>query len=449
MTTRYVDNTVGASGTGLSWAQAYKTLAEAIAVATSGDEIWVSHTSAEAVGVSTTYSVPNGVTLMSVNKSTDVYAAGAEINCGSVSGGEVAAQAAGGGKALICGIVFKSTTASSTTTPNFGGSATDDTNTTFEDCTFWLPGTGASSRIFLGSTAITSIVKTIIRTRNCTFKWGATAQGVSVHTGLWESFGDTFVGAGGSTPTALLRAVTDGTDINIYASDLSAFTAEGSLSGGQASIMVLKLFNCTLGTLTPFLTTAPAEGPQYYAYDCHTGDSHFFSIHYNALGSTIVSTSIALNAGLTAAAKYDGLNIQSWKIVTTANASRVAPYISPWISRYWDGTATITPYLEILRDLSATAYTDAEVWSEWLYKGTTAKTKGVMVNDRNINRVTAADQTASALSANAWTGANATNWQGILAPTSGFAPQEIGVLSVRVLVAAASATVYVNPKILT
>ena len=37
----YVDSAVSASGNGTSWAQAFKDLAPALAVATSGTEIWV------------------------------------------------------------------------------------------------------------------------------------------------------------------------------------------------------------------------------------------------------------------------------------------------------------------------------------------------------------------------------------------------------------------------
>jgi hypothetical protein len=190
-------------------------------------------------------------------------------------------------------------------------------------------------------------------------------------------------------------------------------------------------------------TKANRSSVAVHLYNCTSGDQHYHLQHHDAFGSTLVDTGIYANDG----ASYDGTNRCSWKIVTSAAATRNAPYVSPWVDVYHDGTSAITPYLEILRDGSATAFTDAEVWCEFSYQGTSGSTKGTSVHDRAAPRATPANQTASSLGASDWTGENATAWFGKLSPLASFTPAEIGHIRARVCVGAASATVYVDPRI--
>lgn len=235
--------------------------------------------------------------------------------------------------------------------------------------------------------------------------------------------------------------------IKITGMDLSATT--GTLVGVTASYGTKRIdfSNCKFGA---GVTVKAAETSTYNlaaaevnVFNCASGDTHYVFGHYNALGSTIIETGIYATAGAT----YDGTNGHSWKIVTTAYAREDTPYISPWIDRYHSGTAAITPNLEILRDGSSTAYTDAEIWSEWSYQGTSGYPIASFVSDKRVLPTAAANQATGALGAGDWTGENATAWFGKLAPTTSITPAEIGHLRARVCFGKASSTVYVDPTI--
>jgi hypothetical protein len=133
-------------------------------------------------------------------------------------------------------------------------------------------------------------------------------------------------------------------------------------------------------------------------------------------------------------------------VASSANANFYSPYVTPWIPVYHDGTSAITPALEILRDGSATAYQDDEVWAEFSYQGTASSTRSTIVSDRMALLGTAANQGTGALAAGDWTGEGGTAWFGKLEPAS-ITPAEIGHLSARVCVGEPSITVYVDPQV--
>jgi hypothetical protein len=162
----------------------------------------------------------------------------------------------------------------------------------------------------------------------------------------------------------------------------------------------------------------------------------------DAFGSTVATIAYFADDG----AKYDGTNGVSWLITTTANCSYYTPYVSPWIDKYHDGTSAITPYLEILRNISSEAFDNNEVWGEFSYQGTTGSTQATIVNDRMALLGTPAPQDNGAAT---WTGQDENFWVGELAPASAITPAEIGHLRARVVVGAPNTTVYVDPTIRT
>jgi hypothetical protein len=229
--------------------------------------------------------------------------------------------------------------------------------------------------------------------------------------------------------------------------DLSHIT--GTLCPNTAVFPYQYVFrNCKLGTGVVVLATQTAvgeSGSQATVYNSSNDDTHYHFAHYNRLGSTTVETGIYANDGAEynlAAAKY------SWKIVTSADCTVFTPYISPVIYKYNEGTSAITPYLEILRDGSTTAYQDDEVWGEFSYQGTSGFPLGVFVNDRMTLLGTPANQ-AAGVGTSGWTGEAGSAWSGKLAPGSAITPAEIGNLSARVCVGEPSITVYVDPQIRT
>jgi hypothetical protein len=184
---------------------------------------------------------------------------------------------------------------------------------------------------------------------------------------------------------------------------------------------------------------------EVYLYNCMSGDTHYGFAHYNPFGQTVVDTSIYASDG----AEYNLTGTKySWRIDTTSVCTMYHPYVSPWIHQHHEGTSAITPYLEILRDGSTTAYQDDEVWAEFSYQGTTGFPLGVFVNDRMTLLGTPANQ-AAGVGTSGWTGEAGSAWSGKLATNATITPAEIGNLSARVCVGEPSTTVYVDPQIRT
>jgi hypothetical protein len=59
------------------------------------------------------------------------------------------------------------------------------------------------------------------------------------------------------------------------------------------------------------------------------------------------------------------------------------PFVTPWVDWYNTGTSAITPFFEILRDGSTTAFTDQEVWAEFSEKDVSGFTLATLSRDRD------------------------------------------------------------------
>ncbi len=173
--------------------------------------------------------------------------------------------------------------------------------------------------------------------------------------------------------------------------------------------------------------------------DCSSGDTHGIMHYADAFGSVVSDAGIYYTTGAAG---------QSWKVVTTANCSAATPFVTPWIAAYHSGVASITPWLEILRDGSSTAYQDDEVWSEWAAKVTSGTVIGTSYSDGMPLLGTPANQDAGA-GTGSWTGENATAWSGMCDSGAAFTPAEVGELLARIVAGEPSITVYVDPQIRT
>jgi hypothetical protein len=144
----------------------------------------------------------------------------------------------------------------------------------------------------------------------------------------------------------------------------------------------------------------------------------------------------------------------SWKVVSAANCQYPSIRLeSPEIARYYPQTAaeiagwsagmTVAVTVEILRD-NATNLKDSEVWLEVNAPGTSGFPLGVLTSDAVADVLaTAADQTASSV---AWTTTGMTNVNKQKLSVS-VVLQNKGWITARVVVAKASVTLYVDPKL--
>lgn len=421
-----------------TWAKAATSLQTAITAASTGDTVVIQYdavpTGDAEVSADTTYVFDaHGVIVISAsNDGTNAYTPTAmgTANWIGNSTTNYTIQFGGAFRYETHGLTIR---VSGTTADNIGLAQSDNSQQTATNCLFWLANTSTTSRILLGGAN-----NSAVHAKNCKFRFSHASQGFSYRTALIE--GGSVDSAGTAPSTLFVESSANMGSVACEGFDVS-FVGSGTLVGNNSAEPCQFTFTrCKLGSGMTVLATQTGtarNGNFAYLFDCHSGDTHGVLGYYDGLGSMLSDTGIYFTAGAAA---------QSWKIVTTANASQAVPFVSPWVSRYHTGTSAITPRLEILRDGSATAYTNAEVWGEFSAKTTSGTVNASFSGDRVVIGATPADQ-ATGAGLGSWTGENATAWSGKVDSGSSITPAEAGHIRGRVMVGAASATVYVNPQI--
>lgn len=429
-----------------TWAKAATSLATVLAAATTdGDIIAIDvadvPTTDKESSATLSYGFSANVSLISsTNSGTATItpsAMGASMWLGSSTVSRIISLSSTGKRVYTYGITLRN---AATTNAAIGFSG-DGSQWRHEDLYIWQGTTNATPAVTIAAQDQNIHAELI----NPTFRFGSTGHRLAIAARVKIVGGS--VSSSGSAPANGLIQITGtdpgGASVEWIGGDLSHVGSNALVASSAVIASTARFIGCKLGTAYTMLTASEttAAGTEVYALDCSTGDTHGLFEYHNAQGSLITDTGIYVTAGAAG---------RSWKIVTTANVNYGNPFVSPWIPMYHDGTTSITPRLEILRDGSTTAYTDAQVWSEWLAK----TTSGTVLPTRYSDRQGLADfaaGTAGAAQANgaglgSWTGESGTAWSGKLEPTSAFTPSEAGDIAARVCVAAASATVYVNPE---
>ena len=435
MATYYVWS--GATGTnaGTSWTNAYTAFGSAVTAATAaGDVILVHYTHQENLSATTSYSFGNNVRVISVNK--DASDAPTEMGTNGWIGSSSTAQQitiTGTQRRLyLYGLTLRS-----------GGSANanliltaSNSHIEYEGVYFQLESSGTAT-IFISLSSATS--NGYFKFTKCKFKYGNAGNVIQPRAGLIE-FNNCSFDSNTTIPTYLFISAVNGQNINCFGCDWSKCTS--TLVGDDIGPRVYTFAQCKLGANVTILasTLYPHKGTNaVYLFDCSSGDTHTFFGYYDAFGSCVSDTGIYYTTGAAA---------QSWKITTTANCSYYTPFTSPFVDFYNTGTSSITPYFEILRDGSTTAFQNDEVWGEFFIKSTSGSTQSTPYNDRMALLGTPANQAAGA-GTGSWTGEAASAWSGKIDSGSAVTPAENGHIRGRVVVGEPSITVYVDPQIRT
>jgi len=315
----------------------------------------------------------------------------------------------------------------------------DGMHVDYESCYFWSGTTSSTATIIIGA----ADSQTFVNATNCTLRFGNVAQSINC-IGRAEFIGGS-VSSAGSAPTALVRftiADPGGGSFIWSGGDLSHLAAN-ALVGDASTVAATATFErCRLGSGYVMLDTQThlnLSGAEVFVLDCSSGDTHGLFGYQNALGSVVSDAGIFFTSGAAA---------QSWRIVTTANCSYYTPFTTPWLGYYNTVTTAITPYAEILRDGSTTAFQDDEVWCEVLAKVTDASTLGTPYSDRMTLLGTPANQAAGA-GLGSWTGEGGSAWSGKVGLNASITPAEVGHISMRFVVGEPSITVYADPQIRT
>lgn len=173
--------------------------------------------------------------------------------------------------------------------------------------------------------------------------------------------------------------------------------------------------------------------------NCDSADTHYTYRKHAQLGTIRDETTIVRTGGQ----DVDGTGI-SLKMVTNANAEFPMLTLDTFElqKEVTSVGSSVTATVEFLHD-SVTALTDAEIWLDIQYLGTSGLPISSFISD-GISVVVA--PAAQASSSETWTTTGMTNPNKQKLSVT-FTPQEAGMIIATVRLAKASYTVYVDPKI--
>lgn len=439
----YVRSTDGSDAdNGSTWALAKATLMGAAAIDAAGDTIWLSQSHAESGSDALTFGIAG------------TNATPSRILCGN--------DAAGPPTSLTTGakITTTATTASALVLQGSGymyGVHTVVTGGTaigyvagatpsmwmLEQCILETSGTGSGGHVQLAG-AGGNLTKGVWA-RDCQFKFANSANYVKV-SGMAKIEGGSIV-SGSSTPTELFRFAADRENglLEVSGFDFSNLSAGVHLfSGGTTSMPACRgvVRNCKLPASWSggLVSSAPgAPGQRYELWNCAAGDTNYAMWVEEYQGSIRHETTIVRTGGAS-----DGDTALSWKMATTANAEYpLLPLVTPEILRRNTTTGSaITVTVEVVTD--NVTLTDTECWLDVQYLGTSGYPLALFVDDAAADVLATPANQAS--STETWT------TTGLTTPVKQklsvtFTPQEKGMIYARVMLAKASTTVYVCPKL--
>ncbi|HAM41181.1 MAG TPA: hypothetical protein DCP69_07535 [Candidatus Omnitrophica bacterium] len=312
----------------------------------------------------------------------------------------------------------------------------------FDTCHLEVGMTSAASisNIAVGSPSGNAGVK-LCRWINTVVKFANTSAHITVPAARLE-WSNGSVDAAGVIPTALFAGTSYGTAI-IQGVDLSALGSTKALVGLATDMLSPNLIifkQCKLGASVSLTSgTDPGHGPLYWLDNCDSADTNYRMQRHQYEGDVYSETTVVRTGGAS-----DATTPLSHKMVSSANSKFFAPLYGPEMVVWNDAVGSSqTVTCEILHD-SVTALTDAEVWLETEYLGTTGFPLSLFASDRAADILaTPANQAASSV---AWTTTGMTNPNKQKLVTTQ-TPQEKGWYRCRVAVAKPSYTLYACPKL--
>lgn len=457
MATYYVSSVSGDNTDGSTWAKAFTTVPGATAVATAdGDIIKLDSAHSETTGAGTTAitaaTTGQRLTFESVDRNGSTTTgdngrlAGATITGANVASVQIASGV--GAKQYFYGITFRTNSGSNGNNVFniLGAVSAANHNCTFDTCTFNEQSN--QGNITIGSGANAGSIAHYGAFYNCSFVIpnATNRNGINFSGGIFFFSNLQISYSGASKPPALFAAATGGSYpvVTIVDSDLSTFnTTSGEYFTTATFRGQFTLKNCKLSS-TPAVTdsgTWSNDSNYINLINCDSGNTKNLYRYQNSLGTITNNTSIYANDGQTVNSTHT-----SWQIVTTSLCTEHAPFITPWLWRYWNSTSSTTASLEINRD-NATGFTDLNMWAEFDYVSGTTDTKGTLASTRNARPITGSGSTYGAGAAT-WTGTGGFTNENKQKVSSTFTPGQGGMMIMgRLQVGVASTTLYLDPHL--
>jgi hypothetical protein len=440
MADRFVNSAAGGAGTGADWANAYASIAAAIAAPiTAGDRVFVTNTHVEPTGAALTLTVPG------------TAAAPTQILCvvgTPATPGPSDLANAKGGSATVPRIQSTTTTTltiagsvhwegfefyGGETSSASGGSITltsSSGRSVFKNCHFRIATTGGTGAIRGGGGVTT---RTVLE--NCSVQFGGVLQSFGNSSGglvEWKDTDTAFVGA--TLPNALIGGNNSG---NIFLSnlDLSALNSGSKIyASGYSNGGIVVFSNCELGSSTiPKAGSITVPPTEFYFNNCHASGNYVHE-KYTYYGSQIIETTIVRTGGAS-----DGTTPIAWKIVTLSGAKVQSPYESLPII-LWNDVEDVSRTVTVQGIWGGGSVpTNAEIWMEVEYPADASTPLGGRVSSGPATLLTTASNNAAA--SETW-GGSTTDFSMSVA----FTPLQKGPVRITIKAAKASETFYICPK---
>lgn len=443
----------GTTPDGTTWATAYTTLVAALAVAVSGDVIWVSSTHAGTYGTSQNINAASGASV-AVKCVTESGASGSGgITTGATetltaNGTNFTIQSANSQHLFIHGVEFIAPTGSSNANTITIGSVSG-ANTTFEarSCCFSTQGTSTAALITIGVGAVATNYSPKIKFLDCTMKVrnsaGTTNPAIALNQGDIEFHNLTIVQSA-NKPVLLFgtATVTSGRRM-LFTGDLSGYDASGgtifrvdNFSGGFAEFRDCKIS----GTPTFIGGTFTTNTFEVWVINTDSGDTKTVFEYRNRLGTITENESIYASDGET----IKGVNV-SWQVVTTSACTENEPFCIPLLRKYHGATSAVNVDVEFVHD-SATDLTDRNIWMMTSYPGSASFPNQSRISNQNAEPFESGagtDHTNTSITWNGTSGFGNVNKQRL---RNSLTPAEVGEISSQICIGIASKTIYLDPK---
>jgi hypothetical protein len=427
----YVYSGAAGAGTGADWANAYTTLTLAIAGQAAGDTYYVAHDHAESTAAAITLAFKGtGATpdrILCVNRAGTVPPVAADLLTTAQVTTTGTSNISMTGSYYMEGLIFNTGTGAGASSLSLSASGTHRL------CQFKLVSTGAGT-ITNQSTGIALVMLT-----DCTMSFSAVGQMIAPSQGgfFWTNSAATAALAGAAVPTTLFTLASSACQIVCSGLDLSAAGAGKTLIAASFRFAGTKLVNCEIGASVTVAVAPVGIGASQDMIACNSTTNAARNERYRYQGTLTTETTIVRTGGAS-----DGTTAYSWKIATTANNERDFPF-ETFEGALWNSTTGSSKTLTVHTVTDNVTLTDAEIWLEVEYLGSSATPVTTLITDANATVLTTAANQATSTEAWTTTGLATPVYQKLSVT---FTPEMAGPIRWRVKVAKASTTVYICPK---
>ncbi len=430
---------------GTTWAAPFARLQSAVASGwpAAGDTIFVGSDHAETQAASMTCSGIGTLTaplkLLCVTRTSNALP---PASTDLTTGGSIATTASNNitmtGSYYAYGLTFSA--GNSTGAAVLSLSSTTEYST-WDTCTFSLPGTNASGNQlifgpaggnfggqckFRNVTVNMGATTHIITVRACSFEWrGGSLTGSALAT----LFGASYAGSLLSGPLIDVWDV----DLSVLAGSSCLVTVTGSVGSGGPT--TYNFVNCRLNASLAGVMTGTIQAPEIGNIDLITSDntgSGSREEHYRYSGSIVADTTNYLTSGAS-----NGVTHKSWKIVANSNANIQTPLNAPDIIQ-WIGTTGSKTLTLFFSNIAGVTYKDTQIGIEVDYLGNASYPLGSLATSF-ANPLAAGANLSTDTSG--WTGQGGLTKQKVSVT---FTVNQIGFVRIR-LSMRTSGTVWVDP----